>query len=51
MKKFVNGMITGAVMSAGAVTAMNMMSNSTKKQNSVGTALHKLGDMADNIKK
>lgn len=52
MKKFVSGIITGAVVSAGTVTAMNMVAQNNKKQHkTIGGTLHKLGDMADNIKK
>ncbi len=59
MNKFIGGLITGAVVSASAVTAMNMVHKQEKKREkhpanvanmgNIGTALHKLGDMAENI--
>lgn len=52
MNKFINGMIAGAVVSASAVTAVNMVNQTSKKTHkTIGGTLHKLGDMADNMQK
>lgn len=52
MKKFVSGVIAGAVVgSATSVVAQNMTNIKRKEHKTIGKTLHSLGDMADNFRK
>lgn len=51
MKKFMSGVITGAVVGSTANIIMNNNKPKKKESKTIGKTLHSLGDMADNITK